>query len=77
MAIKREKISTEGGESLKSYMERIGAITEWFEAQEEIDLEAALEKVKDASALIKAAKEKLKAAENEFKEIKKEMEAEE
>ena len=74
---KKDKISGEGEETLKAYMEKIGQITEWFDAQEEIDLEEALKKVRDASELIKASKEKLKAAENEFKEIKKEIDGEE
>jgi len=76
-SIKKEKISAEGEMSLKTYMEKISEITEWFEAQEEIDLEEALKKVRAAGELIKATKEKLKTAENEFAEIKKEMDGEE
>lgn len=47
-------------------------ITDWFENQEEVDVEEGLAKVKEAAALIKASKERLKSVENEFEEIKKE-----
>lgn len=60
------------GESLK----RLEAITQWFESQEEIDVEKALEKVKEGVVLLKASKERLKEVENEFKVVKKELESE-
>ena len=60
--------------SLSSNLKRLSEITDWFENQEEIDVEEGLEKVKEAAALIKASKERLKAVENEFAEIKKEAE---
>lgn len=59
------------GESLK----RLEAITDWFEAQEEIDVEKALEKVKEGVSLLKASKARLKEVENEFKIVKKELES--
>ena len=60
--------------NLSSNLKRLSEITDWFENQEEIDVEAGLEKVKEAAALIKASKERLKSIENEFEEIKKETE---
>lgn len=57
------------GESLK----RLEAITAWFEEQEEIDVEKALEKVKEGVALIKSSKERLREVENEFEIVKKEL----
>jgi exonuclease VII small subunit len=62
--------------NLNSNLKRLTEITEWFDQQEEIDVEEGLNKVKEAAALIKASKERLKAVENEFEEIKKEMDAE-
>ena len=62
--------------NLNSNLKRLAEITEWFDQQEEIDVEEGLNKVKEASSLIKASKERLKAVENEFEEIKKEMDAE-
>lgn len=70
----KEKSDTK---NLNSNLKRLSEITEWFDNQEEIDVEEGLNKVKEAVGLIKASKERLKAVENEFEEIKKEMEAEE
>ncbi|MBI2038461.1 MAG: exodeoxyribonuclease VII small subunit [Candidatus Nealsonbacteria bacterium] len=56
---------------LSSNLKRLSEITDWFENQEEVDVEEGLEKVKEAAALIKKSKERLKAVENEFEEIKK------
>ncbi len=58
-------------QNLKEYLKQIEKITTWFDAQDEIDIEEALEKVKQATKLIKASKDKLAQVENEFKEIKK------
>ncbi|HUZ92939.1 MAG TPA: exodeoxyribonuclease VII small subunit [Candidatus Paceibacterota bacterium] len=63
-------------QSFKHHLEEIAKILEWFDAQEELDVEVALEKVKKASTLIAASKKRLKELENEFKEIKKEAEEE-
>ena len=61
-------------QNLKEYLIQIEKITTWFEDQDEIDIEEALEKVKQAAKLIKASKDKLAQVENEFKEIKKKVE---
>jgi len=61
-------------QNLKEYLVEIDKITTWFEDREEIDIEEALEKVKQAAKLIKASKDKLAQVENEFKEIKKTVE---
>ncbi len=58
-------------QNLKEYLKQIEKITTWFDAQDEIDIEEALEKVKQATKLIKVSKDKLAQVENEFKEIKK------
>ena len=62
--------------NLNSNFKRLAEITDWFEDQEEIDVEEGLEKVKEAAALIKVSKERLRVVENEFEEIKKEIEPE-
>ncbi len=61
-------------QNLKEYLKQIEEITIWFDDQEEVDIEKALEKVKQATKLIKASKDKLAQVENEFKEIKKTVE---
>ncbi|OGZ23743.1 MAG: hypothetical protein A2981_00830 [Candidatus Nealsonbacteria bacterium RIFCSPLOWO2_01_FULL_38_120] len=60
------------GENLTENLRRLSDITDWFDKQEEIDVEEGLKKVKDAVALIKISRERLKAIENEFEEIKRE-----
>lgn len=70
----KEKSDTK---NLNSNLKRLSEITQWFDSQEEIDVEEGLNKVKEAVGLIKASKERLKVVENEFEEIKKEMDAEE
>ena len=63
--------------NLSDNLKKLSEITEWFENQEEVDVEEGLQKVKEAVGLIKASKERLKAVENEFEEIKKEVDIEE
>jgi len=70
----KEKSETK---NLNDNLKRLSEITEWFENQEEIDVEEGLKKVKEAVGLIKASKERLRVVENEFKEIKKEVDIEE
>jgi len=62
--------------NLNHNLEKLSQITEWFENQEEVDVEEGLQKVKEAALLIKASRERLKKIENEFEEIKKEVEEE-
>jgi len=63
--------------NLSDNLKKLSEITEWFEGQEDVDIEEGLKKVKEAVGLIKASKERLKTVENEFEEIKKEVELEE
>ncbi len=60
-------------ESLGEALKKLEAITAWFEDQEAIDVEKALEKVKEGVALIKASKARLREVENEFEIVKKEL----
>ena len=62
--------------NLNDSLKRLAEITEWFDNQEEIDVEEGLKKVKTAVELIKVGKERLKTIENEFEEIKKGIEEE-
>ena len=62
--------------NLKQYIEDIKKISDWFEDQEEIDLEEALVKIREAGDLIKLSKDRLVEVENEFKEIKVRIEEE-
>jgi hypothetical protein len=62
--------------NLNQSLKKLATITEWFEKQEEVDVEEGLNKVKEAAEIIKAAKKQFKEIENEFEEIKKEIEGE-
>ena len=59
---------------LKDSLKKLEEIIKWFDNQEEVDVEAGLEKVKIGVGLIKASRERLKELENEFEEVKKELE---
>ncbi|MDD5639972.1 MAG: exodeoxyribonuclease VII small subunit [Candidatus Pacebacteria bacterium] len=61
---------------LNQNLKTIAKIVEWFEGQEELDIEEGLKKAKEAVEIIKETKKMLKKAENEFEEIKKELEKE-
>ncbi|MFP4022723.1 MAG: hypothetical protein ACLFNR_01005 [Candidatus Paceibacterota bacterium] len=61
---------------LNKNLSKLSEIAEWFEDQEEVDVEEGLNKVKEAAELIKKSKNRLKEIENEFEEIKKDIEEE-
>jgi exodeoxyribonuclease VII small subunit len=56
---------------LKDSLKRLETIIKWFDEQKEIDVEAALELVKEGAGLIKESRERLKKLENKFEEVKK------
>lgn len=62
-----------GKYDLSESLNKLGKIVQWFESQEDVDIEKGLEKVKEAMILIRSSKEKFKKIENEFEEIKKEF----
>ena len=57
----------------KHNLDEISKIVEWFDSQEELDVEQSLDKIKKAAVLISSAKKRLVEIENEFSEIKKEV----
>jgi len=61
---------------LKDSLKKLEQILKWFDEQEEVDVEAGIERVKQGVALIKASRERLKKIENEFEEVKKELKQE-
>lgn len=60
--------------NLGELINNLSKISEWFEKQEEIDVEIGLQKIKEAASLIEKTKKRLKEVENEFEEIKKNYE---
>ena len=61
-------------DSLADSLKKIEEIANWFDAQDEIDVEKGLEKVKEGAALIKESKKQLKEVQNDFAEVKKSLE---
>lgn len=60
--------------SLKDSLKQLQETVDWFDRQQEVDLEKGLEKVKEGARLIKFSREKFKEIENEFKDVKRELE---
>ncbi len=60
--------------NLKSNLKKLSLIAEWFENQEEVDVEEGLKKVKEAVTIFKETKKQFSDIENQFEEIKKEIE---
>lgn len=60
--------------NLKDSLKKLKDIVEWFEKQEEVDIEIGLEKVKEGALLIKESKKQLKELENEFEKVKEGLE---
>lgn len=63
--------------SLKASLERLREISQWFEAQESVDVEEGLVLVKEGVSLIRGTRSALRTLENEFVEIKAELDASE
>lgn len=61
---------------LKNSLKKLKEIVDWFNEQEEVDIEAGLEKVKEGAILIKDSRKRLSELENEFENVKKELEEE-
>lgn len=55
--------------SLSDSIKKLEAIVEWFEGQEEVDVEKGLEKFKEGASLVKSSRARLKEIENEFREV--------
>jgi len=57
--------------NLNDQLKKLSEIADWFDQQEQVDVEEGLKKVKEAALLIGASKKRLTEVENEFEEIKK------
>ena len=54
-------------------LKKLEKIVQWFQEQEELDVEQGLDKVKEGAVLVKELKGKLQDVENEFIEIKQKL----
>ncbi len=59
--------------NLTEALKKLEEINNWFENQDEVDVEQGLEKVKEGVRLVKASQSRLKDIQNEFEEIKKDI----
>jgi len=59
--------------NLTKTLKNLEEINNWFEDQQEIDVEQGLEKVKEGIKLVRASRGRLQEIENEFEEVKKEL----
>lgn len=60
--------------NLKESLRKLNGIADWFENQEEVDVEAGLEKAKEGAMLVKECQVRLSEVENEFEKVRKEIE---
>lgn len=67
------KDATEKQGGLGTDLKKIRAILEWFDDQNEVDVEQGLERIKEGADLIVRARKRLAELENEFTEIKKKL----
>lgn len=74
MNVKKSSQPPKSANNLKDQLKEISEILTWFDSQEELDVEAALEKITKAGELIKSSKKRLVEIENQFQEIKKSVE---
>lgn len=61
---------------LTETLKKLRTIAQWFESQEEVDVEKGIEKIKEGAELIRAGRTRLKELENEFEELKKKLDDE-
>ncbi len=61
--------------NLSENLKKLQDIADWFDAQENVDIEAGLAKVKESVTLIKESRARLADVQNQFNEVKKEIES--
>ncbi|MCX6719153.1 MAG: exodeoxyribonuclease VII small subunit [Candidatus Taylorbacteria bacterium] len=66
-------MATEEKVNLKDSLKKLNDIAVWFEEQEEVDVEAGLERLKEGAELVKVCKKRLSEIENEFEQIQREV----
>ncbi len=61
--------------NLSENLKKLQDIADWFDAQENVDIEAGLVKVKESVTLIKESRARLADVQNQFNEVKREIES--
>ena len=62
--------------NLRDSLKKLKDIVDWFNKQDEVDVEAGLKKVKEGVSLIKESKKQLKELENEFEKVETDLKEE-
>lgn len=62
--------------NLSESLKKVQGIIDWFDGQQEVDVEQGLEKIKEGTVLIKESRTRLKEIENEFEVVKNDLEKE-
>jgi exonuclease VII small subunit len=60
-------------DSIQSQLKELEGIAQWFEKEEDFDIEEGLKKVKEGASLVKKLKNRIQEVENEFRELEAEM----
>jgi exonuclease VII small subunit len=60
-------------DKIKEQLKDLENIAEWFEKEDDFDIEEGLKKVKEGAELVKKLKSRIKEVENEFKELEAEI----
>lgn len=60
-------------ENIQAQLKKLEEIAQWFEADDEFDVEEGLKKVKEGAELVKSLKGRIKSVENEFRELEAEL----
>jgi len=74
--IKNNKYMVDKKFNLKESLRKLNEIVNWFEKQEEVDIEIGLEKIKEGAKLVKDCKTRLSEVENEFEKVREELKEE-
>jgi exonuclease VII small subunit len=64
-------------ESIQVQLKELEDIAQWFEKEEDFDIEEGLKKVKEGASLVKKLKTRIQEVENEFRELEAEIATEE
>ncbi len=54
---------------LRESLDKLDDIVQWFDRQDNVDVEEGIKKIKEGVELIKASRERLKEIENEFEHL--------
>lgn len=60
-------------QNLSEQLKKLQKIVDWFDSQQEVDVEKGLRQVKEGAELIKRSKKRLREIENEFEEVRKDI----